>query len=131
MESGDTAERGDDAVVDPAGSDGGVAEVDQRVAAAVERAGGSTCGDGFAGADFAGDDAEGSFLDAPSDPGDGFVVACGAVQHLRCEVAAERHAGESVVGLQQLDAHRAPPAVVGMWSWPGHWLGSTVSMRTL
>ena len=46
---------------------------------------GGADGDGLAGADFAGDHAEGAFGDAPADPGDGFGVGAVAVQHLRCQ----------------------------------------------
>ena len=98
-------------MVDPAGSNGGVPEVDERIAAVVECAGGGAGGDGFAGSDFSGDHPERPFLDAPSDAGNGFVVAGRAVQHLWSEIAAERHPGESVVGLQHFDAHRAPPVI--------------------
>ena len=38
-------------------------------------------GDGLAGADLAGDHADGAFGDAPADPGDGLVVGGVAVQH--------------------------------------------------
>ena len=62
-------------------------------------------GDGFAGADLAGDHAEGVLVDAPGDPGDGFAVAGVAVQHARGQVPAERHPGEPVVRLQALNAH--------------------------
>ena len=66
---------------------------------------GGAQGHGFAGADFAGDDAEGVLADAPADPGGGLGVGAVAVQHARGQVAAERHLGESVVGLEFLDAH--------------------------
>ena len=44
--------------------------------------------------------AEGALLDAPGDAGGGLVVGVVAVQHAGGEFAAERHAGEAVVGLQ-------------------------------
>ena len=56
MEAGFSAQRGDDVVVDAADADGGVGQVDDRVAAggssAVDR---GADGDGLAGADSAGD----------------------------------------------------------------------------
>ena len=60
-------------------------------------------GDGFAGADLAGDHADAAFGDAPADPGDGFAVGGVAVQHAGGEVAAEGHAGEPVEALQFVD----------------------------
>src|SRR6266568_348828 len=53
--------------------------------------------------DFAGDDADGAFGDAPGDAGDGFVVGGVPVEHAGGEVAAEGHAGEPVVGLELVD----------------------------
>ena len=41
--------------------------------------------------------------DAPGDAGDGFVVGGVAVQHAGGQVAAERHPGEPVVGLELVD----------------------------
>src|SRR3954467_990615 len=97
----------------PRTADGGVGEVDGRVAAGVER---GQCGaqrHGFARADLTGDDAEGVLVDAPGDAGNGLGVAVVAVQHARGEVAAEGHAGESVEALQFAD-HRVSSSV---WSW--------------
>ena len=102
---GDAAERGDDGVVDAADADGGVAQVDEGVAGGVEAGEGGAQGHGLAGADFAGDHAEGVLADAPADPGDGLGVGGVAVQHARGQVPAERHLGEPVVGLEFLDAH--------------------------
>ena len=99
VEGGDLAEGGDDVVQHAADADGGVGQVDDDVAAGVEGCGGGADGDGLAGADLAGDHAEGVLVDAPADPGDGFGVSAGAVQHRRGEASAERHPGESVVGL--------------------------------
>jgi hypothetical protein len=48
-------------VVDTTGADGGVAEVDHRVAGGVQRGLRGADGDGLAGADFAGDDAQAVF----------------------------------------------------------------------
>src|SRR5207247_10613831 len=78
--------------------------------------------DGFAGADLAGDDAEGVLVDAPGDAGDGFGVAGVAVQHAGGEVTAEGGAGEAVVGLQPFD-HRVTAGETGLvarrrvWAW--------------
>ena len=58
---GRLAEGGDDGVVDAAGADGGVAEVDDGVPDLVESGEGGADGDGLAGAYFAGDHAEGAF----------------------------------------------------------------------
>ena len=66
VEAGDAAEGGDDAAVEAAAADGGVAEVDHRVPGGVEAGEGGADGDGLAGADLAGDDAEAAFADAPA-----------------------------------------------------------------
>ena len=73
-------------VVDAADADGGVAEVDDGVPGRVQGGERGADGDGFAGADLAGDDAEGALVDAPGDPGDGFGVGGVAVQHARGQV---------------------------------------------
>ena len=80
-------------------------------------------GDGFPGADFAGDDAEGVLADAPADPGGGLGVGAVAVQHARGQVAPERHLGEPVVGLEFLDTHCASwmARASSMVIWPGSW----------
>ena len=83
--------------VEAAAADGGVAEVDHRVPAGVQAGEGGADGDGLAGADLAGDDAQAAFADAPVDAGDGFGVGAVAVQHLRRQRLAERGVGESVV----------------------------------
>ena len=62
-------------------------------------------GDGLAGADLAGDHADGVLVHAPGDPGDGFAVAGVAVQHRRGQAPPERHPGETVMRLQPFDAH--------------------------
>jgi hypothetical protein len=90
------AERGDDVVEHAADSDGRVGQVDDHVPAAVQGGGGGADGDGFAGADLAGDHPEGVLVHAPADPGDGLAQAAVPVQHARGEVAAEGHAGEAV-----------------------------------
>ncbi|KZS67027.1 hypothetical protein A4G28_27070 [Mycobacterium ostraviense] len=55
MGQGLSAQRGDDAVVDAADPDGGVGQVDDGVAAGIEGGQRGAHGDGFAGADSAGD----------------------------------------------------------------------------
>ena len=74
VEARGAAEGGDDAAVEAAAADGGVAEVDDGVPAGVQAGEGGADGDGLAGADLAGDHAEAAFADAPADPGDGFGV---------------------------------------------------------
>jgi hypothetical protein len=118
VEAGDATQRGDDRGVEAAGADGGVAEVDDRVAGRVEIRGRGSGGDGLAGADLTGDHGEGAFGDAPGDAGDGFAVAGGAVQHLGGEVSPEGHGGEAVVGLEDVDAHGVPLSGLGIWSGP-------------
>ncbi len=83
VEAGGAAEGGDDPGVEAARSDGGVAQVDDGGAAGVQAGQGGADGDGLAGPDLAGDDAEGAFGQAPADPGDGFAVGVMPVQHLR------------------------------------------------
>src|SRR5450755_143921 len=115
---------GDDGVVDAADADGGVAEVDEGVPGGVEAGEGGAQGHGLAGADFAGDHAEGVLADAPADPGGCLGVGGVAVQHARGQVAAEGHLGEPVVGLEFLDGHWSSPAMAwSMVSWPGSWAG--------
>jgi hypothetical protein len=75
-------------VVDAADADGGVGQVDDGVAAAVEGGQRGAHGDGFAGADLAGDHTDAAISDAPGDAGEGFVVGAVAVQHGRGQVAA-------------------------------------------
>ena len=118
------AQRGDDAVVEPARADGGVAQVDDGVPGWVQPGQRGADGDGLPGTDLTGDHPEGAFGDAPADPGDGFAVAGVAVQHLRGEVAAERGAAEPVVGLEPVDGHDARSAP----SQPGS-AGSAVRRR--
>ena len=97
------AERGDDLVVDAADPDGGVGQVDDRIARIVQCGQCGADGDGLAGADFAGDDADAAFGDAPADAGDGLAVSGMAVQHAGGEIAAEGHAGEPVKAMHFLD----------------------------
>src|SRR5450755_2580069 len=111
---------GDDGVVDAADADGGVAEVDEGVAGGVEAGEGGAQGHGLAGADFPGDHAEGVLADAPADPGGCLGVRAVTVQHAGRQVAAERHPGETVVGLEFPDAHSSSWAMAwSMVSWPG------------
>src|SRR6266568_1826583 len=71
--------------------------------------------------DFAGDDADGAFGDAPGDAGDGLVVGGVPVQHAGGEVAAEGHAGEPVVGLESVyHSGDSPLWSVVVW-WGGGW----------
>ena len=81
-------------------------------------------GDGFPGADLAGDHPDAVFGDAPADPGDGLPVRGVAVQHAGGEVTAERGAGEPEESLQSVD-HDVTSSVVGASvsrsSCPGIW----------
>ena len=77
VEAGDLPERGHDVVEHAADPDGGVGQVDDHVPGGVQGGGRGADGDGLAGADLAGDHAEGVLLDAPGDPGDGFGVPGG------------------------------------------------------
>jgi hypothetical protein len=122
VEARNPAERGDDPVVDAAGADGRVAELDDGVSGGVECGQGGADGDGFAGADLTGDHAEGVLVDAPADPGDGLGVCGVPVQHAGSQVASERRFGEPVEGLQLLDAHFFSSSIMSwMLSWPGVW----------
>ena len=105
---GGLAEGGDDLFVDAADPDHRVGQVDDGVPGGIQAGQDGADGDGFPGADFAGDDADGAFADAPGDAGDGLVVGGVAVQHAGGEVAAEGHAGEPVVGLQFLNQRVSP-----------------------
>jgi hypothetical protein len=88
------------------------------VAGGVQAGQGGAGGDGLADADLAGEHTQGVLVDAPGDAGDRFGVGGVAVQHLGGKLAAERHPGEPVGGLQTLDH-------AGSWSgwvrvsWPG------------
>ena len=114
--SGDAAERGDDSVVDAADADGGVAQVDEGVAGGGE---GSAQGHGLAGADFPGDHAEGVLAGAPADPGGRLAVGGVAVQHARCQVTAERHFGEAVMGEElERQARKDSSNLTREWTLP-------------
>ena len=75
------AEGGDDHLVQAADADHGVGQVDDGVPGGVQPGQDGADGDGLAGADFAGDHADGAFGDAPGDPGAGLVVGGVPVQH--------------------------------------------------
>src|SRR5664280_3283405 len=96
MEPRDPTQGGDDPGVEAAATDGGVALVDGGVPGRVEPGQGCADRDGLAGADLAGDHAQGPFADTPADPGDGLGVAGVAVQHLGGQGLTERHAGQTV-----------------------------------
>jgi hypothetical protein len=89
------SEGGHDVGEHAAHADGGVGQVDDDVAGRVQGGRRGADGHGFAGSDFAGDDPDRALVHAPGDPGNGFAVAGVAVQHRRCQVASERHPGES------------------------------------
>ena len=97
------AEGGDDHLVQAADADHGVGQVDDGVPGGVQAGQDGADRGGLAGPDFACDDADRAFADAPGDAGDGLVVGGVAVQHARGQVAAERHPGEPVVGLELVD----------------------------
>src|SRR6266498_3784145 len=99
VEAGDLPEGGDDVVQHAADSDRGVGQVDGQVPGGVQGGGGGADGDGLAGADLAGDHAEGVLVDAPGDAGDRLGVSVVTVQHRRGEAATERHGGETPVRL--------------------------------
>jgi len=93
------------------------------VAGGVQAGQGGVDGDGLADADLAGEHAQGVLVDAPGDAGDRFGVGGVAVQHLGGKLAAERHPGEPVGGLQTLDHDRSWSGSTWAWwvraSWPG------------
>lgn len=75
--------------------DGGVGEVDDYVPRRIQGGGCRADRDGFASADFAGDDADGALVHTPADAGDRFAVAGVAVQHRRRQIPPERHPCEA------------------------------------
>src|SRR5919198_98819 len=125
--AGPPAQGTDDGVVDAADADGGVADVGHGVSGWVQGCQGGAGGDGLADADLAGEHAEGVLVDAPGEAGDRFGVGGVAVQHLGGKLAAERHAGEPVGGLETLDHDRSWSGSGSVWSWwvrvswPGIW----------
>jgi hypothetical protein len=109
------SEGGDDLVVDPADPDGRVGQVDDRVPRRVQGVQGGADGDGFPGADLAGDHPDAVLGDAPADPGDGLAVGGVAVQHAGGEVTPERGAGEPEEPeepLQPVDHDTTEPSVL-------------------
>ncbi len=94
-----------DVVVDAAGPDHRVGEVDDGVPGGVQAGHGGTCGHGLAGADLAADHADVAVVDQPGDAGDGFLVGAGGEQLAGGQVAVEGLAGEAVVGTQLVDGH--------------------------
>src|SRR4249920_1715128 len=111
---GGLAEGGEDLFADAADPDHRVGQVDDGVPGGIQAGQDGADRDGLAGSDLAGDDADRAFADAPGDAGDGLVVGGVPVQHPGCEVPAEGHAAEPVVGLQFLNQRTSP----GGWSWP-------------
>lgn len=107
VELGDAAQRGDEVVVDAAGADHRVGQVDDGMAGVVKRGAGGAGGDGLAGTDFAGEHADGLLVNQPAEPGDGLFVTVACEELPGGEVAAEGVAGEAVVGAELLD-HAAP-----------------------
>ena len=105
-------EGGDDLVVDAADPDRRVGQVDDGVPGRVQGVQGGADGDGFPGADLAGDHPDAVLGDAPADPGDGLAVGGVAVQHAGGEVTAERGAGEPEEPLQPVDHDTTPPSVI-------------------
>jgi hypothetical protein len=75
VEAGVAAQVADDLGVEATLADAGVGEVDDGVTHGVQCCHGGAGGDGLAGADLAGDHADGVFCDQPGDAGDGFGVA--------------------------------------------------------
>lgn len=120
------SEGGHDVVQHPSDPDGGVRQVDDHVPGGVQGGGGGADGDGFPGADLAGDHPQCVLFHAPGDAGDSLPVAGVAVQHLRRQVPPEWHPGEPVVGLQPVDTHDATRPSISAASirsvnasWPG------------
>src|SRR5689334_7607757 len=87
---GPAAEGGDDVVVDAADAGGGVADVDDGVPGGVRGRQGGADRHRLAGADFAGEHAEGFLGDGPGDAGGGLGVGGVPVQCRGGEVTAER-----------------------------------------
>ncbi|HTS95607.1 MAG TPA: hypothetical protein VMI33_03225, partial [Streptosporangiaceae bacterium] len=97
------AEGRDDHLVQPAYADHRVGQVDDGVPGGVQAGQDGAHRDSLARPDFACDNTDGPFGDAPGDPGAGLVVGGVPVQHAGGQVPAERHAGEPVVGLELID----------------------------
>ena len=90
VEAGPPAERGHDVVVDAAGADGGVGEVDQVVAGGFGAVDGGAGGDGLADADLAGDHGDAAGGDAVADAGGGLGVVAAARTACRAPARGRR-----------------------------------------
>ena len=99
MEAGPRAECGHDVVVDAAGADGGVGDVDQVVAGGFGAVDGGAGGDGLADADLAGDHGDAAGGDAVADAGDRLGVIGAAEQLARGQAPGEGHGRKAEVGL--------------------------------
>src|SRR5580658_4091944 len=104
---GPAAEGGDGAGEDAADAGGGVADVDDVVAGGVEAGDGGADRGGLAGADFAGDHADGPSCDGPGDAGGGLGAVGVPVEPAGGQVAAERHPGEPEAVDDGVDHERA------------------------
>ena len=96
MEGGLAAQGGDDVVVDAAGADGWVGQVDEVVAGPVDVVEGGAHGHGLANADLSGDDGDAAGGDAVGDAGGGLGVLVVAVQHAGGKITTEWHACKSI-----------------------------------
>jgi hypothetical protein len=128
VEAGRPAERGDHGTVQTAHADGWVGQVDDGVPGGVQVGESGADGHGLAGADLPGEQAERVLVDQPANAGDGFGVAAVAVQRTDRDGAAERHAGEPVVRLQLLDAHRCSPGCSAVSAGSASWMLGCPSM---
>ena len=100
------AEGAHDGDVEAAGAEGGVGDVDDLVAGAVQGVDGGAHGHGLAGADVAGDDPEGGLDDTEVDAGDGLGVGLSGEEVLGGDRLAEGGALEPEVGGPRGGAHR-------------------------
>ena len=98
VEAGPPAQRGHDVVVDAAGADGRVGDVDQVVAGGFGTADRGAGGD-LADADLAGDHGDAAGGDAVADAGGGLGVVAAVEQLAGRQGAAEGHGGEAEIGL--------------------------------
>jgi hypothetical protein len=89
VETGPPAQGCDDVVVDAAGADGGVGNVDQVVAGGFGAVDGRPCRHGFARADLTGDHGDAAGGDAIADTSDRLVVISAAKQHARGQAAPQ------------------------------------------
>src|SRR3981081_3637889 len=91
------------------------------VAAAIQPGQRGAHGDGLAGADLTGDDADAAFGDAPADAGDRLTVRAVAMQHAGGQIAPERDPGETEVRDQVVHHFGWASWPVSRSSWPGIW----------